>query len=109
LVAANIPWKKLQNTEFRLLLEKYTKKHIPDESTLRKTYLGPCYQNVISQIRDEVGDSYIWISVDETTDINGRFIANLIIGVLHRLVLGTHMTPEHMEQYIVINCFMRDT
>lgn len=34
------------------------------------------------QIRNEVGDSYIWISVDETTDINGRFIANLIIGVL---------------------------
>ncbi|KAF0760196.1 DUF659 domain-containing protein [Aphis craccivora] len=84
LVAANIPWKKLQNTEFRQFLEKYTNKHIPDESTLRKTYLGPCYQNVISQIRDEVGDSYIWISVDETTDINGRFIANLIIGVLHR-------------------------
>lgn len=21
----------------------------------------------------------------------------------------THMTPEHMEQYIVINCFMCDT
>jgi len=84
LVAANIPWKKLQNTEFRQFLEKYTKKHIPDESTLRKTYLRPCYQNVISQIKNEVGDSYIWISVDETTDINGRFIANLIIGILHR-------------------------
>ncbi|VVC34838.1 Ribonuclease H-like domain [Cinara cedri] len=34
LVAANIPWFKLQNPVFRDFLQNYTKKHIPDESTL---------------------------------------------------------------------------
>jgi len=65
-------------------LEKYTGKHIPDESTLRKNYLGPCYDNVIIAIREVIGNSDIWIAVDETTVTNGRYIANLIVGVLEK-------------------------
>ena len=33
------------------------------------------------QIRNSVADSDIWISVDETTDVEGR--ANCIVGTLH--------------------------
>lgn len=36
LVAANIPWNKLQIPQFKDFLVKYTGQHIPDESTLRK-------------------------------------------------------------------------
>lgn len=88
LVVSNIPWNKLQIPEFKNFLEKYTGKHIPDESTLRKNYLGPCYENVIIAIREVIGNSDIWIAVDETTDTNGRYIANLIVGVLK------HDTPS---------------
>uniref|UniRef100_A0A2S2PVX4 DUF659 domain-containing protein n=1 Tax=Sipha flava TaxID=143950 RepID=A0A2S2PVX4_9HEMI len=82
LIVANIPWNKLQIPEFKNFLEKYTGKHIPDESILRKNYLGPCYNNVINAIREIIGNSDIWIAVDETTDTNGRYIANLLVGVL---------------------------
>ncbi|KAL4085190.1 hypothetical protein QTP88_023810 [Uroleucon formosanum] len=81
LIVANIPWNKLQITEFKNFLEKYTGKHIPDESTFRKNYLGPCYNNVIIAIREIIGNSDIWIAVDETTDANGRYIANLLVGI----------------------------
>lgn len=33
-------------------------------------------------IRSEIGKSLIWISADETTDLCGRYIANLFIGKL---------------------------
>jgi len=31
------------------------------------------------KIRDIIGSGPIWVSVDETTDVNGRYIANVII------------------------------
>lgn len=72
LIVANIPWNKLQIPELNNFLEKYTQKHIPDESTLRKNYLGPCYDKTIIEIRENIGNSDIWITVDETTDVNGH-------------------------------------
>lgn len=33
-------------------------------------------------MREKVGDSYIFLIVDETTNINGNYIANLLTGVL---------------------------
>jgi len=34
-------------------------------------------------IRKEVLDKKIWISIDETTDVQSRYIANAIIGILN--------------------------
>lgn len=82
MIAANIPWNKVQVPKYRAFLEKYCGRRIPDESTLRKCYLEVCYREAIDTIRAEIGSSYIWISVDETTDVLGRYVANLIIGKL---------------------------
>ena len=82
MVSCNIPLKKLNNESFIQFLKKYTSHHIPDESTLRKGYLKGCYEEVLDKIRISVGDNKIWVSIDEATDVNGRFIANVIIGVL---------------------------
>ncbi|XP_060837117.1 uncharacterized protein LOC132919483 [Rhopalosiphum padi] len=81
-ISANIPWYKLQNPQFRAFLEKYIGKHIPDESLLRKNYLPHCYDKTLSNIKNEIGENNIWIAVDETTDINGRYVANLLVGIL---------------------------
>jgi hypothetical protein len=78
MVAAYIPWYKLQVPKFRSFFEKHCKRQDPDESKLRKKYLDACYQETIVNIREEIGDSYIWVAVDETTDALGRFVANLI-------------------------------
>lgn len=46
LVASNIPFVKLENSGFKGFLEKYCKKNVPNESTLRKNYLPKCYEKV---------------------------------------------------------------
>lgn len=81
-IAADIPWYRLQVPELSSFLEKYCKRKIPDESTLRKKYLDVCYEDAIRRIRDEVGVSHIWLAVDETTDTLGRYVANLVVGKL---------------------------
>ncbi|KAI1697669.1 hypothetical protein DdX_18364 [Ditylenchus destructor] len=52
------------------------------ESTLRKNYLKVCYEQTMERIKQDIGESFVWVSVDETTDILGRFVANLLVGRL---------------------------
>jgi len=42
------------------------------------------YKNTISRIRSEIGDGSIWVSINETTDIDGRYICNVIVGFLYK-------------------------
>ncbi|KAJ4432037.1 hypothetical protein ANN_20651 [Periplaneta americana] len=77
LISADIPLYKLKNKVFREFLEKYTQHTIPDESTLRKTYAPSIYDETIQKIRDEIKDSSIWVSIDETPDKEGRLVGTL--------------------------------
>ena len=81
-VAADIPLHKLQHPILRETLEKYIKLPIPDESTLRKHYVPKLYSDTINRIREEIGDSNIWVTMDEATDAKGRYVANVIVGTL---------------------------
>lgn len=83
IVAANIPFNALENTHFKGFLEKYCHRNIPSESTIRKNYVDSTYQGALCRIRSDIGDSHIWLSVDETTDSMGRYIAHLIVGKLN--------------------------
>lgn len=75
MVAVNMSW--------RSFLMKYINHNIPDESTLRKNYLDDCYTTIaMYNIKNDIGENYMWISVDETTDKVGRYVANLILGKL---------------------------
>lgn len=82
MIAINLPWRSLDNMKWRGFLQKYTSKVIPNECTLRKSYLDDVYTDVVRKIREDIGENYIWISVDETTDAVGRYVANLIVGKL---------------------------
>lgn len=82
MIAIRMPWRSLDNETWRGFLQKYINHSIPNESTLRKNYLDDCHRSTIQQIRDDIADSYVWISVDETTDTAGRYVANLIVGKL---------------------------
>ncbi|KAL4088528.1 hypothetical protein QTP88_023622 [Uroleucon formosanum] len=82
LMTANIPVHKISNTEFRKFLEKYTLHAVPSESTLRKTYINDCYDECMSEIRQYITGNKIWVSIDETTDVEGRYIANVVVGTL---------------------------
>lgn len=82
LLCSNIPLFKLSQPSFRSFLEKYTNKIIPDQSTLRKKYVNECYEETINNIRAYASEKKIWVSIDETTDVAGRYVANVIIGTL---------------------------
>jgi len=65
-----------------MFLEKYTGQNIPDERTLRKNYIRDIYLEKLSSFRDEIQDGPIWVSIDETTDVERRYIWNVVIGKL---------------------------
>lgn len=48
---------------------------------VRKNYSSHCYEKTLSNIKNEISDN-IWIAVDETTGINGCYVANLLDGIL---------------------------
>ena len=81
-IKAGIPFWKLENQFLRSFLEKYTNQTIPNESTLRKNYVDVIYNSTMQKITKDVGDNNIWISIDETYDTMGRFVANVVIGIL---------------------------
>jgi hypothetical protein len=63
-------------------LEKYRAHPIPTESKLRKNYLVSCFEDTINKIRNSVGKNNIWVSIDETSDVDDRFVANVVVGTL---------------------------
>ncbi|KAJ4429105.1 hypothetical protein ANN_26106 [Periplaneta americana] len=106
LISADIPLYKLKNKVFREFLEKYTQHTIPDESTLRKTYAPSIYDETIQKIRDEIKDSSIWVSIDETPDKEGRLVGNVVIGLLseqysERILLHCDVLENDAAPYMV--------
>jgi len=61
----------------------YTGKDISSESKLRKGYVNEIYENTIQKIRNYVQNKCIWVSINETTDVTGRYVANVVIGILN--------------------------
>lgn len=81
-MAANIPWKKLQNMHLKTFLESNLGIMIPDESTLRKNYMDDCFEGVLTQIQADLEGAPVWIGMDETTDRMGRYVGNVMVGKL---------------------------
>lgn len=38
---------------------------------------------IINQITLKLGEKYLWISTDETTDIKGKYVVDVMVGTLH--------------------------
>lgn len=70
----------------------------PSESTLRLLYTEKVYEEVLNKIRERIGDSYIWLSIDETTDAAGRMVANVVVGALDVDSTAFLLHTEFMER-----------
>uniref|UniRef100_T1HW86 Uncharacterized protein n=1 Tax=Rhodnius prolixus TaxID=13249 RepID=T1HW86_RHOPR len=79
LVRADISFHKLKNPHFKGFIETYIGKKMPDESTLRKNYLEDIYKDTVTKIREHIKDGPIWVSIDETTDVEGRMKSSMPI------------------------------
>ncbi|KAL4092042.1 hypothetical protein QTP88_026616 [Uroleucon formosanum] len=100
LLSANIPLYKISNPQLKSFLEKYTSREIPSDSTLRKTYVNDIYEETMKNIREQIKGNKIWVSIDETTDSEGRYVANVIIGTLNTDAPGKTylLTTEVLEK-----------
>lgn len=49
---------------------------------LRKNYINSYYKNTIRKIQIYVQNKNIWVSINETIDVEGWYVANVIIGTL---------------------------
>jgi len=85
--------------QFNNFFEKYIKLKLPDESTVQKNYIPLCYEDILNKIRKEIGNSSIWVSIDKTIDVQGRYVTNVIISSLYS-ENSTHivLTVEHLEK-----------
>lgn len=81
-IRADIPIFKLKNPALKDFLEQYTGKTIPEESTIRKKYVNVIYEETLTSIRQNIQDGPIWVSIDESTDEDGRYVGNVIVGKL---------------------------
>lgn len=97
-VAADIPFPKLDNPIFRKFLAKYTNRQIPDQSTIRKVYLPKTYSKVMNKITHNIGNNYYWICADETTDVLGRAVCNVLVG---------NLNPEvAVKPFLIASCVL---
>lgn len=89
MISCNIPWTQLDNSHFRDFITKclggdYGDVVVPSESTLRKNYLPFVCQEVQDEVRTELREKHLWLSVDETTDACGRKWVHVIAGTLEK-------------------------
>ena len=61
---------------------------IPARTTLRNKYVDSIFGETLTKIKEIIGNNNIYLVVDETTDTCGRYIANLLIGILDENYAG---------------------
>jgi hypothetical protein len=73
-LSADIPPNKLNNKKLSSVIFKYTHITTPSPSTLRR-FTPMIYNDVLTEIRKQIGDSAIYVEVNETMDAEGRIIS----------------------------------
>lgn len=63
-------------------MEVYTGNNVPTETNLRHGYIDNIFGETMSKIKLELSGKKVWVRIDETTDIEGRFVANVIFGII---------------------------
>lgn len=65
----DIPFHKLSNNVFKDFLHRYTHRNIPNQTTLRKYYVSEVYEAKVKSLREKAAGMKLWVSIDETTDV----------------------------------------
>lgn len=73
---------KITNPAIVDFIEKYTKFSAPSETTLRRKCVPKLFDETIERMKQIAANKYLWVSIDETTDVEQRYVANSVFGVL---------------------------
>jgi hypothetical protein len=81
-LAEDIPLRKLTNPALRNFIEKYTKCQM--SLLCAKITWSSVTILTIENIIDKFQDNFLWVSIEESQDYEGRFITNIIVGSLYK-------------------------
>lgn len=84
-------------------METYTGKNIPTEAILRFGYVNEIFDETMNKIKLDLLGKKICVNIDETTDIDGRFVANVVVSILEVDRPGKQylMHSEQLEKKII--------
>ena len=80
-LAANFSIHKFGLPAVREYFTKYMKRSLLSVNSIRNQQ-DEIYHNVLKEIRLSIGEHYIWISLDKTTDSQNQYIVLMIVGVM---------------------------
>lgn len=81
-VKSNIPLYKMRDPALVEFLEKHTKYAAPSETHLRSKCIPKIYEECVEKLKRIAAEKYIWVSLDETTDSEQRYVVNFVFGIL---------------------------
>ena len=99
LMAANIPFAKVDNPVLKEFLEEFTGCSVPSATYLRGKYLNLVYEEKLQKLREIIGLNYVYLMIDETTDFMNRIICNIMVGILN----GTNTNALLLSTQILQN------
>lgn len=82
MLEANIPLNKVAHPSVVTFIEKHTKHSAPNQSTLRKNYVSHLHEGMLKELQSKADGKQIWVTLDETTDVEQRMVANFVFGIL---------------------------
>ena len=100
LIKSNIPIEKLNKTEFKEFLFKYTLNTIPSPNTIRNKYIDLLYDSKIEQYREYIDESSIYLIIDETTDSLNRCVLNILFGILNGFLSQPKLISTTFHDFI---------
>lgn len=65
-----------------MIFETYTNRDISNKSTLRKNYYNDVYTDTLNKIKENIKENKIWVSINEITDVDERYVTNYVNGTL---------------------------
>ena len=77
LIASDVPLNKLSCLPYSFVLNT-----VPDQSTLRKYYVSNIYNEQLTSQKRKAQNQKLWIYINETTNVYGRYVAYFVFGIL---------------------------
>lgn len=82
-IAADIPLHKLNNKPLKQIFAKYTHFSMPSAAMARSQIMPDIYQKMHKDLIEDLRGAKLWVSIDETRDTAGRFVAAIVVRKLN--------------------------
>jgi len=98
LIQSGIPLFKMSSAPFRDFIAKYTGRNVPEESSLRKNFVRPVFEEIIDKVRSIAGDGQVCLIVNETTDAHQKTVLHVLVMPLN----GKLVRPMLLKVYLYL-------